>query len=204
MKSIHNYNLARRFPAPYRVALFVSVVCCVIWLVAPNYRYESTQTAGLRLLGMLWAQLAHMSSAHLILNLLGLGLVVWGFTPWWSGLDVCRGLVAGIVGVAIGLAVHPQVLWYCGLSGALHGLMVYGLFSVMHHPNSNQSTYGWAGVIAVGLLVKLILESYAPHVISNPSSIGGPILHQSHQWGAIGGLLVGLGLLLSRRFWGKP
>lgn len=192
MKSIRNYNPDRLVSSPYSSALAVSLLCCALWWWQPGFRYEAKAASA----GLWWAavagQFAHLSANHLWVNLAGLWIIAWGFKPWIKATALLVGLASGCAGVWIGLWLHPAVIWYAGLSGALHGLMVYALCKVILGRGIGAASKQWAGLIALGLLIKLTLEVYIPGLLTDPASIGGPVLPQAHQWGALGGLAAGL------------
>ena len=77
--------------------------------------------------GEMWrvvtAHLVHLNRLHVFLNLLGLLLICelqWGALPLRHGIGLL-----GFSGMAISASLwwlHPELVWYAGLSGALHGL----------------------------------------------------------------------------------
>ena len=134
--------------------------------------------------------LAHLGWSHLALNAAGL-LLVWflvGARLSASGWLVVIGTT--ITAINIGLWIlNPALLWYVGLSGLLHGLLVAGL--VVKLPDVNAETLVLSGLI----VAKLIWEQIAGPVPGSESGSGGAVIVDAHLYGAAGGLL---GAALSR------
>ncbi|WP_405238719.1 rhombosortase [Lentisalinibacter orientalis] len=138
--------------------------------------------------------LVHLGAGHLLLNLAGLALVGWltgreyGATGWW--------LVAGVSAAAISAALyllHPGVAWYVGLSGVLHGLLAGGLVPALRRRDTAMM------ILAALLAGKLAWEAMAGPLPGAEQTAGGPVLVEAHRYGALGGVLAGLGALVRSR-----
>ena len=177
--------------------------------VAPGASKSATATqAASALVSMVLAltgQFAHIDVSHLFFNLVGLWLVCWGFKPWRSaGLDFAF-LGAGLLGVAAGLLGSPDITWYKGLSGALHGLF-WGYAGWVALTDERWGVKAVAVVLLAGAAVKLILEDpMLLHRIAQQwvdirdalpvgkaDASGKPVLYEAHRWGALAGLMAGL------------
>ena len=148
---------------------------------------------------MLGGQLAHLNGTHLTLNLVGLWLIAWGFQPWMTGRQLMIGLFTGMAGVAVGLLRHPDIHWYAGLSGALHGLMAYALLNTWQSAARSTKTRHWTALIAAGVMLKLAVEQFAPELLTGHNDMGAPVLRDAHGWGLLGGLLLWPLTLLTQR-----
>lgn len=133
-----------------------------------------------RLLG---AHLVHLDLAHTILN---------GAALWLLVAAVGRGILArewvfivigSVVGVDAGLYwLVPELSWYVGLSGVLHGALAGPalLLCLRRRP------LGWA---LLGLLTaKLAWEVYQGPLPGTSALVAGPVVTEAHLFGAIGGL----------------
>ncbi|MFO1378303.1 MAG: rhombosortase [Steroidobacteraceae bacterium] len=140
------------------------------------------------------AHVAHLSWAHALLNAAALLLVLQIFRSavrppeWW--------LAGGISMLAIDVGLwwlEPQVTWYAGASGVLHGMFVAGLAGLWrggeHRP---------AIALAAGLILKLAVEWWHGPVAD---FVAAPVVTAAHRYGAAGGLVVAVvQLLRMRRF----
>jgi rhomboid family GlyGly-CTERM serine protease len=146
-------------------------------------RYERERILNGELHRLVSAHFLHMSGLHLALNLAGLGLVWWlvgRYAPLRAWLLI---VAASMLAVGLGLlAFAPELAWYVGLSGMLHGLLLAGALLA-----------GRAGLPLVALVViKLGWEQLAGAGTS--AWLGGPVVVDAHLYGAIGGALAALGL----------
>lgn len=143
--------------------------------------------------GEIWriasAHLVHLNPAHLLLNLLGLILLCelqWGELPLRHGYGLL-----GFSGVAISAGLwwlHPELAWYAGLSGVLHGLWagcaLYGLcFTPSLRPKARLLYLGGALLLALKLLVEFNFGAPA----NTAQLIGGNVVTASHLYGAVAG-----------------
>ncbi|MEW6764303.1 MAG: rhombosortase [Pseudomonadota bacterium] len=133
---------------------------------------------------LLTAHFVHLNGTHLALNLLGLTgiLLVWG-----QALGEARVLAAAFVGSAcmasLGLwFMSPELVFYAGASGAVHGMFAAGcVLATRLGPIFRL-------VAALGLLLKLVTE--VNFNTGTAELIGAPVIHASHQWGALGGVMI--------------
>jgi len=127
----------------------------------------------------------HLGWAHLALNVMGLALM-WAlfaadYTPrQW--LLIVAGSVASID--AGFLLLNPELIWYVGLSGALHGVMAAGTLAHLRRREPD----GW--ILAVFLVGKLVYEQVIGVMPYSAKSAGGPVVVDAHLYGAIGALII--------------
>ena len=126
--------------------------------------------------------LVHLGWDHLALNVAGLiGL-------WWLYGELCSRrewlVLATVSALLISAALYiasPDVAWYVGLSGVLHGLWAAGACRLYR-----TSRLESLAALAV-LTVKLALEyRYGP--LSAGPADGLPVVTVAHRYGALGGL----------------
>lgn len=134
---------------------------------------------------LLSGHFAHLGPQHLLLNLAGL-ILVWLLvgrqytTPEW------------LLVTAITLAVtsggfwlfDPNLLWYVGLSGILHGLLLAGALRGL------RSTSMESVIIIVAVVGKLIYEQIVGPLPGSEATAGGTVITNAHLFGAIGGVLA--------------
>ena len=80
---------------------------------------------------------------------------------------------------------NPEVVWYVGLSGALHGILVVVLvLDFVRHKH-------WLNIVLfVALLAKLIWEAMMGPMPGSEATAGGPVLVQAHLYGFLGGMVM--------------
>jgi rhomboid family GlyGly-CTERM serine protease len=144
-------------------------------------RYERSALAHGQLWRLLTAHLVHLSLLHALLNCAGLALL-WmlfarEFSPrrWaWILLVACAAIDAGL------WFLRPQVDWYLGASGALHGALAAGAVALYRRGDAMGT------VLVLLLVIKLIYEQH-----SGASVFAGdlPLVADAHLFGALGGLI---------------
>ncbi|MDH5323713.1 MAG: rhomboid family intramembrane serine protease, partial [Gammaproteobacteria bacterium] len=82
--------------------------------------------------------------------------------------------------------LQPQLSWYVGLSGLLHGLLAAGTVSGIRHRQVECS------IIAAFLLGKLVYEQLFGALPGSEASSGGNVVVAAHLYGTLGGALAGL------------
>jgi rhomboid family GlyGly-CTERM serine protease len=145
--------------------------------------------------GELWraasAHFVHLDANHALLN--GFGVVLmWAlfardYSPArWAAIYCCACLA-----VSAGLwFFSPQVTWYVGASGALHGVMTAGTLAHLKRRDLD----GW--ILAIFIVAKLAYEQTAG---SMPFSGSAHTIVDAHLYGAVGGLLPALFLKSAAR-----
>jgi rhomboid family GlyGly-CTERM serine protease len=147
--------------------------------------------------GQIWrlltAHWVHLSAMHFLLNLFGL-LILWQLSAQWlrSG-EKLMVLLGSMLLISLGLyLLFPQITWYRGLSGALHGLWCAAALMGLKREK------GLASILLILLAIKLGWEIIAGPTPFTASLSGGPVLIQSHWLGAASGLLMAAILHLIR------
>lgn len=132
----------------------------------------------------LTASLCHTNANHLLVNSLGL-LMIWLLFKrhfYWQNLTLLM-LIASL-GVSIGLwFFDPDVVWYVGLSGTLHGLFCYGACKDVEQ----KIRFGW--LLCLGIALKLALEQWGPPQQAMAALIDANVLVNAHLYGAIVGIM---------------
>jgi rhomboid family GlyGly-CTERM serine protease len=143
---------------------------------------------------LLTGHLVHADAAHLVWNLLGVLLVWWLFASQYTPKAWLAILVASTVAVDAGFLLWmPRLDWYVGFSGVLHGLMAAGLLAWLV-----RSRDPLTALVAVLFAAKLAWEHLVGPLPFTAESIGLPVIHQAHSFGALGGLAMGAWMLRRR------
>ena len=148
--------------------------------------------------GAFWLLLSgnfvHLGSGHLLMNMAGFVLVV---ALVWSHFIIVEWvliIVFSSLAVGIGLYLFDQdILWYVGFSGTLHGLVIAGsLADLRYYPKS-------AALLLILIIGKLVWEQLLGALPGSESVAGGTVVVNAHLYGAIGGAVMGVLLLLLKR-----
>jgi rhomboid family GlyGly-CTERM serine protease len=134
----------------------------------------------------------HYSGQHLLLNGVGLALIAALFPRDYSLRGWLLILASSILTIDLGFVfLEPQIEWYVGLSGVLHGALAAGAVSWWRHESKPLAL----GLIAV-LLGKLAWEQWHGAL---PLSADMPVVVDAHLYGALGGALAAAWLAVHNR-----
>src|SRR6187549_3884829 len=152
--------------------------------------YDRGALAGGEWWRLLTAHFVHLDPEHAFLNSLGL-VLMWAlfardYSPWRWAAIYCGSAIA----VSLGLwFANPELRWYVGASGALHGVMAAGTIAHLRRRDLD----GW--ILATFIVCKLAYEQSAGAL---PFAGTANTIVDAHLYGAIGGVVLAL-LLNSRR-----
>lgn len=173
------------------LALLVIVLLMASLALAQSFPRELQYDRALILQGQYWRLISchfvHSGWKHLILNLAGAMLV---FSLFYQHQPFRYGLMAMVfcsIGTSISLLIFsPQVDWYVGFSGVLHGLLVAAIVAQLVQGNS---LYVWGLLLVV---TKLCLDGFSASSELTGPFIGAMIIREAHVSGAVSGGLAGL------------
>ena len=139
--------------------------------------------------GEIWRLLSghfvHLGWSHLALNLVGL-LLVWYLVAETYTVRAWLVILAVVVaGIDLGLWLfEPQLEWYVGLSGVLHGFFAAGAVRWLWRREAEGL------ILALFLVGKLVWEQVYGALPMSVSSSGGPVVVDAHLYGAVTGTVV--------------
>ena len=148
-------------------------------------RYERAAIGDGEIWRLLSAHFTHLGWSHLLLN--GAGLVlVW----YLVGRDFKIGqwliiLLVSVAGIDLGFwFLDPNLSWYVGMSGLLHGLLAAGILVGIQE--------GRTEILILGglVLAKLLFEQFVGPLPGSEASSGGTVIVDAHLYGAMAGLLA--------------
>jgi rhomboid family GlyGly-CTERM serine protease len=129
----------------------------------------------------------HLGGAHFALNAAGLGLVWYLVGRSFNGSRWLLIVIACLLGMDLGFwFLKPQLSWYVGLSGLLHGLLAAGLAEKLRQPDIE--TF----ILAALLLGKLAFEQLSGPLPGSEGTAGGPVVVDAHLFGAVSGALAAI------------
>lgn len=142
---------------------------------------------------LLTTHIVHTNVYHALINFTA--LVIIGVLSsrhmrpkdWWVGLAISGLFVSTCL-----IMLEPQLQWYRGLSGVLHGIVVILILG------ARQVAGAIRGIFFIGLVLKLILEQAGVVLMPGDQLLGAPVVINAHLYGAMGGVLAYLVLQMTR------
>lgn len=176
----------------YRCPLIISLLCVFITLLPHDLTALFQYERSLILQGQWWrlisGHLVHLGLNHLLMNLLGLWLIWHLFLTDEGPLAYCLyRLPLLTIGTSIGLLIlSPEVAWYRGLSGVLHGLLSLALLHQLRQQVAMSS------LLLVLLTAKLVWEQTTGPLPGSEPWIDGRVIVDAHLYGALCGVILWL------------
>ena len=131
----------------------------------------------------------HLGWSHLLLNLAGLALITWIVGHTWDRLGWLIVSLFSVTVIGAGfLVLNPELEWYVGLSGLLHGLLAAGLIVGIARREAESI------VLATLVAGKLAWEQFAGPLPGSEGASGGAVIVDAHLYGAIGGILAAVAM----------
>ena len=150
-------------------------------------RFDRDGIAAGELWRLLSGHLTHLGWSHFALNSAGLILVWYLVGAAYSPLAWL--LIAAVAIATIDVCfwfLNPELTWYVGLSGLLHGLLVAGILVRLGDLNAETV------ILAALIVAKLAWEQFNGPLPGSETTSGGPVIVDAHLYGAAGGVLGGL------------
>lgn len=158
-------------------------------------RYQSDLFSSHQLWRVLSGNIVHLGWSHMILNALGLALI-WAL--FWNTFRTGSWLlITAVSALAVTLGLYwlmPEVTWYVGLSGLLHGLFIAGAIGGIRRGDHREA------ILLIALIAKLLWEQIYGPMPGTSDMAGGPVIVESHLFGAIGGAIAALLFKPQKRF----
>ena len=173
-----------------RLCLFtLSALALLVMLLPPDWQnlleYQPRAIGEGELWRLLSGHLVHLGWEHLAMNLAGCGLIWALLLGAESDSNCALTLFLVALGASLGLYfLSPEVAWYRGLSGVLHGLLIWAL---LRQWQVSPLTHG----IVLGLVgLKLVWEQIGGPLPGSAQLVSGRIVVEAHLYGALSGALV--------------
>ncbi len=193
--------LFRRVTQPATLlAIAIGALCLTLQLLGldQTLRFDRSAIDSGDVWLLLSGNFVHLGSSHLLMNMAGLAMIVALVWARFSTIEWVLIIVFSSLVVGVGLYLRdPNVLWYVGFSGTLHGLIIAGsLADLRYYPKS-------AAILLVLVVGKLVWEQVAGALPGSESVAGGSVVVNAHLYGAIGGAVMGSLLLVVRKLGGR-
>jgi len=181
------------------LAAIVIVVSSALLQVMPGavelLRFQHDALATGEIWRLVTGHWVHLNMMHLVLNAAGAALIALLFAEelmpidWLAAVTFMALFSSGAL-----LLRNPNVEWYVGLSGVLHGLMLTGALLLWHSHKT------LATLICIVVIAKLAHEQWAGGEPATAKLINGTIVVDAHLYGAIAGVIWGTLRLALHRF----
>lgn len=180
----------------WALPLGIAVLCIALHFSGLNelLRFDRTQIDGGHWWLLLSCNFVHLGNNHLLMNLAGLGLIYFLLWSNFNSLEWLFITIFSSLGVGAGLYfLNPELHWYVGFSGTLHGLIIAGTIAdLRRYPKSSS-------VLLVLIIAKLTYEQMYGSVPGSAEMAGGNVVEDSHLYGAIiGGASAAVLYLLNK------
>ncbi len=180
----------------FSFSLLILILGLLQQTVNPLLEYQHQYIISGQWWRLLTGHIVHLGPIHTALNLAGFWLIInlvgeqrslrlWclSFTFIALGTSVCM------------LWLNPKIGYYAGLSGVLHGLLVFGLLPL----SQSNKLIGWGGLCIV--CIKLTHEQIIPNSTAQTAAlIDAPVVSIAHFYGAILGFLLHLLLITIKKY----
>jgi rhomboid family GlyGly-CTERM serine protease len=172
---------------PLALALFSAIAAAFGTDAQEFLRYERAAIASGEIWRLVSGHLVHLGNPHLLMNLAGL-LLVWLLVGrLYSTRDWLLAAAFSILAMDAGLwFLDPDIRWYVGLSGLLHGLLAAGAIGGF------RALPGESVVIGALIAAKVGYEQLVGPLPGSESTAGGAVVVNAHLYGALGGVLFAL------------
>ncbi len=184
-RSAHSWFRSANCDARYGAALLAAVALILALTAAGDWgrqvwRYERGGMAAYQWWRLLSAHLVHLGWRHAGLNCAGLVLLWVLFARAFSPRRWLWILLVSGATIDAGLwLLRPDIEWYLGASGVLHGAFAAGAYAWYRRGE------GLGAALLLLLIVKLVYEQHAPASVFDPDL---PLVPEAHLLGALGGL----------------
>jgi rhomboid family GlyGly-CTERM serine protease len=183
--------------AGWLLGLLIAALVLLSWggeVWRAGLRYERDAVLAGEYWRLLTGHLVHGTTQHLLLNGVGLGLIAALFPRDYS---LAGWLLIGLFSIACidggFVFCEPQLDWYVGFSGVLHGALAAGALSWWR-----SESRALALTLSMFLVGKLLWEQLHGAL---PLSGGLPVVVDAHLYGAVGGAVAAGVLWLSEHYW---
>ena len=181
--------------------LVVTVIALLMAISEPTsselFSYKYTAISHFEWWRVLSGHFLHTNTNHLLLNLMGVTLLWALHGQYYSASRYLMMFVVLCVSTSVCLYLwSPELKWYVGLSGVLHGLFVVGSYFDIKHKFKS----GWVMLLGVG--AKAVYEQLYGASADVAALIDANVAIDAHLFGTLSGGAV-IVFLISRSIYKK-
>lgn len=191
-------RLSHQRPADWLLPGGIAALLVALYLAGPHVLVALRYERAAALSGEVWrlatAHVVHADAGHLAWNLVGVALVWFLFAREYTLRGWLTILLASTAAIDLGfLLLEPELEWYVGFSGLLHGCMAAGLVAWLRIARDPLTA-----LVAALFAAKLAWEHLHGPLPFTSGSMSLPVVYQAHSYGAVGGALAALWLVRRR------
>ena len=176
---------ARHWLVPFVITTLAVVIAAFGAAATELLKYDRLAIIDGEYWRLLSGHFAHLGPEHLLLNLAGLVLVWLLVGRQYTTSQWLIVTAFSLVVISLGFwFLDPNLIWYVGLSGLLHGLLIAGAI----HGIKTQPVESI--IIVVAVAAKLIYEQFIGPLPGSEATAGGAVITNAHLYGAFGGATV--------------
>lgn len=169
------------------ISLSLALIMLLLGLISgisePLLQYDRERIFAGELWRLISGQLVHYGFYHLLMNIAALLLCGYVLLRELSASAYGSLLASSALAVGLGLlAFDPQMDYYAGLSGVLHGLIIAGLIH-------NWRTSPWFYALALLLVLGKLIQEQLPGFDASHPLLPVEVAVNAHLYGAAGGLV---------------
>lgn len=191
IRTVKLISLSRAEVIAIVVALLILALQASADLSTLEYRNANFATQPWR---WVTAHVVHVNWQHALINAAALCVVAHLFAPDLSPARQLWSLLAAALAISACLAlIFPTIVWYRGLSGALHGLYFAGATLWLIKAKLGRFRQLWLpSVLFLGGWIKVLVEQPGGAATPYAEWLGAGVVPQAHLVGAACGTLLGL------------
>lgn len=182
-----NRELIKTHALPLSIGVISTLAAALSTLANPILRFDRGAIHQGEVWRLFSGNFVHLGWSHLLLNLAGLA-VIWMLYHRLLSLRSWL-IVVAVSGLAVGVGLwllNPQLEWYVGLSGLLHGLFFAGAIT------SLAAGYRSEWLLLAVMSGKLLWEQFVGPTPGTSDLAGGPVIVDAHLYGAVAGIICGI------------
>lgn len=166
--------------------LLLILLCITAWFFEPCsgewLAYDRFAVQGLETWRLLSANIVHTNGNHLLLNVAALLLLMFLHSEHYRILRFFKLFVWCALFTSIGIyCFSTDMIWYAGLSGALHGVFVWGALMDLRAGYKS----GW--VLLAGVVMKILYEQQFGGSADMAALIDASVAVDAHLYGGLAG-----------------
>ncbi|MBW3694533.1 rhombosortase [Vibrio sp. T187] len=171
----------------YLVLVLTTVICVIFQIdsVQQIMQWDIHALASGQWWRILTGNFTHTNIWHLLMNLAGLWVISYLFTPSKKQLLVTLITISALVGIGL---LWSSIQIYVGLSGTLHGL--FGYFALNEALRGRKSSW----LLVLGLILKVGWEQFYGASESTSAMIAARVAIEAHLVGGFAGLTGALSM----------